>query len=159
MLSTLFLLVAPFSLFSAASALPKSVGLGSRADVRPRYRGVNAATVFSAPTHITGPKGVAAATAPGESLPSPTASPIPAAHGPVPFANVTAKSSGYHNALYFTNWFVLNTRSCRADESANNLTNSGAFTGPTFNHSSFLRTRSPTSSMLLLTSLPMERCK
>ena len=127
MMLSAFLLVAPFSVFSAASALPKSSGLDQRA-------------------------------APGEPLPPPAASPIPVTNGPVPFANATAKSSGYHNALYFTNWFVLVTRSLIAGKPANNLI-SGAFTGPTFNHSSFPRTKSPTFSMRLLTLLLTERCR
>ncbi len=145
MLSSLLLLVTPFLLFSATSALPQSAGLASRGDVRPQCRGAD----------------VVAATAAEPPAPAPTTNQpsIVPVNGSAPFANATSKppSSGYHSALYFTNWFVL--AESRRSPVRVPLTSPGASMAPTFNLSRSRRTRSPTFSMPLLTLPLVGRCK
>jgi hypothetical protein len=95
MLPSLLLLATPFPLFSAASTLPKNAGLRGRANVQPQCRGAS----------------VVAGTASEEPTPLPNTNQpdIVSQNGSAPFANATSKPplSGYHSALYFTNWFVV----------------------------------------------------
>jgi hypothetical protein len=166
MLSSLLLLVVPFSLFPTAAGLPKSVDLSAAEDVEVRCDCGSATgpLVLPAATSKGEERTVAAVTASEKPLPLPTAIPsinqtsIPSLNGSAPFVNATSKvtpSTGYRNALYFTNWFVLSATASMAGE----LTISGAFTGPISNPNRYPARNSPTYSMLLLILHPMERCK
>lgn len=166
MLSSLLLLVAPFSLFSTAVGLPKSVDLGAGEDVEIRCDcgSQTKALVLPAATSKGEERTVAAVTASEKPLPLPTTIPninqttIASLNGSAPFANATTKMTpwtGYRNALYFTNWFVLSA----GDGVKGDLTISGAYTGRTSNPNRFPATKSPTFCMLLLTLRRMERCK
>jgi hypothetical protein len=117
--STLFL-VAPFPLFSAAWALPRSlVDLGPGEEVKVKCQGVAATETkwLPAPASASGTQGdgqpVAVAMTSGEPLPSASTLPdatqtvVVAENETAPFSNTTVKpTSGYRNALYFTNWLV-----------------------------------------------------
>jgi hypothetical protein len=165
--STLFL-VAPFPLFSAAWAIPKSVvelGPGEEVEVQCQEVTVTETKWLPGPTSASGTQGVgrpvAVAMTAGEPLPSVSTSPgasqavVVAADETAPFSNTTVKhTSGYRNALYFTNWFVTCIKRERAA-----LTISGAFMAPTRSLKNYPPTKSPMCSTPLPTLRLMERCK
>lgn len=168
MLSSTLLLVAPFSLFSAAWALPQSfidLDPGEAVEVQCQEVTVTETKWLPAPTSASGTQAgegpVAVAMTSGEPAPSSSTPPntdqtaVVPTDDTAPFNNTTVKvTSGYRNALYFTNWLVT----CMIRESAT-LTISGAFMAPIPNLKSCPLTRSPMCSTPLPTLRPMERCK
>lgn len=161
--STLFL-VAPFPLFSAAWALPKSlVDLGPGEEVEIQCQGVTVTETkwLPSPTSASGTQG--GGQPPGEPLPSASTSPdatqsvvVVAENETASFSNTTVKAtSGYRNALYFTNWLVTYMYDTRSTA----LTISGAFMAPTRSLKSYPPTRSRMCSTPLPTSRLMGRCK
>jgi hypothetical protein len=119
MVSSLLLLVAPFSLFLAASAQSSSVYLSPGEEFQVSCKGETVTkTVWlsaetSSPVSTEAPT-VAVTTVSQAPLPTATAS-LGTNQTVAVSVNVTAPStntpvktaSGYRNALYFTNWFVI----------------------------------------------------
>ncbi|KAK3905797.1 glycoside hydrolase [Staphylotrichum tortipilum] len=113
------LLVSPFLLFSAAAALPGSAVSTGGEDAGPQRQGTAVARtpVIAGLADASSPKGKRGAPVPmaasKRQLPSPPPAPtttgslVAPVNASAPFANSTVKSSsGYRNALYFTNWGI-----------------------------------------------------
>lgn len=147
MLSALFL-VAPLAFFPATFALPRSVALSPEEDVDVQRQGGPVTTIRSSTLEdpSNSPRALPSSSRPGGV----------STNGITTSSNTTVESSssGYRNALYFTNWCGLCLMVRRWW-----LTNSGVSMEPTINPSSY----QPTSLLMCSMPLPilplMERCK